>query len=92
MDTREKLNDAEKETMLLVIGELAQEQANNTKVIHDLITTVNIQTGTLQELKEKIDKPKPIIAFADTGPTQEIIKKRSNRYQIDSRVQTPAHN
>ncbi len=50
MDTKGKLNDAEKATALIVLEELAQEQANNTKAINDLITAVNIQAGTIQEL------------------------------------------
>jgi hypothetical protein len=75
MDTKGKLNDAEKETALIVLEELAQEQANNTKAINDLITTVNVQAGTIQELKEKIDKPKPIIVTADIRPIQEAINK-----------------
>jgi hypothetical protein len=75
MDTKGKLNDAEKETVLIVVGELAQEQANNTKAIIDLITTANTQTGTIRELKEKIDNPKPVIVTADTRLIQEAINK-----------------
>jgi hypothetical protein len=75
MDTKGKLNDAEKETVLIAVGELAEEQAQNTKALNDLITTVNIHSGTLQELKEKIDKPKPVIVTADTRPIQEAINK-----------------
>jgi hypothetical protein len=75
METKEKLNDPEKAMVLTVLEELAQEQANNTKAIIDLITTLNNQAGTIQELKGKIDKPKPVIVAADTGPIREIINK-----------------
>jgi hypothetical protein len=75
MDTKGKLNDAEKETVLIAVGALAEEQAQNTKALNDLITTVNMHSGTLQELKEKIDKPKPVIVTADTRPIQEAINK-----------------
>src|SRR6202012_5843873 len=75
METKEKQNDPEKPVVLLVLEELAQEQANTSKVLRDLITRVNIQNGTLQELKEKIEKPKPVIAVPDTGPIREITTK-----------------
>jgi hypothetical protein len=75
MDTKGKLNDAEKETVLTVLEELAQEQANNTKVINELITTLNNQAGTIRELKEKIDKPKPVIVTADTRSMREVVNK-----------------
>jgi hypothetical protein len=75
MDTKGKLNDAEKETVLIAVGELAEEQAQNTKALNDLITTVNVHSSTLQELKEKIDKPKPVIVTADTRPMQKAIDK-----------------
>jgi hypothetical protein len=75
METKEKLNDAEKTMILTVLEELAQEQANNTKAIIDLITTFNTQSGTIRELKEKIDNPKPVIAVSDTRSIQEIMTK-----------------
>ena len=75
MDTTEKLNSEEKETFLLVIGELAQEQVNNTKTVNDLVTAVNVLTGKIDELNEKVDKPKPVIVAADTRPAQEIMNK-----------------
>ena len=49
MDTTEKLNSEEKETFLLVVGELAQEQVNNTKTVNDLVTAVNVLTGKIDE-------------------------------------------
>jgi hypothetical protein len=75
MDTTEKLNSDEKETFLLVVGELAQEQVNNTKTVNDLVTAVNVLTGKVDELNEKVDKPKPVIVSADTRPAQEIMNK-----------------
>ena len=75
MDTTEKLNSEEKQTFLLVVGELAQEQVNNTKTVNDLVTAVNVLTGKVDELNEKVDKPKPVIVSADTRPIQEIMKK-----------------
>jgi hypothetical protein len=75
METKEKLNDPEKPMALMVLEELAQEQTNTSKVLNDLITTVNNQSGMLQELKEKVDKPKPVIAVPDTRPIREIITK-----------------
>jgi hypothetical protein len=75
MDTKGKLNDAEKETVLIVVGELAQEQANNTKAINDLINTVNTQAGTIRELKDKIDNPKPVLVSADTRSIWEVVNK-----------------
>ena len=75
MDTTEKLNSEEKETFLLVVGELAQEQVNNTKTVNDLVTAVNVLTGKVDELNEKVDKPKPVIVSADTRPAQEIMNK-----------------
>jgi hypothetical protein len=75
METREKLNDPEKAMVLTVLEELAQEQANNTKSIIDLTTTVNTQAGTIRELKEKIDNPKPVIVAADMGSIREIMNK-----------------
>ncbi len=75
METKEKLNDPEKAMVLTVLEELAQELTNNSKALNDLKTTVNNQADTLQELKEKIDKPKPVIAVSDTRPLQEIMTK-----------------
>jgi hypothetical protein len=75
MDTTEKLNSEEKETFLLVVGELAQEQVNNTKTVNDMVTAVNVLTGKIDELSEKVDKPKPVIVSADTRPAQEIMNK-----------------
>lgn len=75
METKEKLNDPEKAMVLTVLEELAQEQANNTKAIIDLITTVNTQAGTIRELKEKIDNPKPVIVTADTRSMREVVNK-----------------
>jgi hypothetical protein len=75
MDTTEKLNSDEKETFLLVVGELAQEQVNNTKTVNDMVTAVNVLTGKIDELNEKVDKPKPVIVSADTRAAQEIMNK-----------------
>jgi len=75
MDTTEKLNSEEKETFLLVVGDLAQEQVNNTKTVNDMVTAVNVLTGKIDELNEKVDKPKPVIVAADTRPAQEIMNK-----------------
>lgn len=75
MDTTEKLNSTEKETLQLVLEEHTQEQANNTKAVNDLVAAVNILTGKVKELDEKLDKPKAIIVSADTRPIQEIMKK-----------------
>lgn len=75
MNTTEKLNSAEKETLQLVLEEHTQEQANNTKAVNDLVTAVNVLTGKVKELDEKLDKPKQITVSADTRPIQEIMKK-----------------
>ena len=75
MDTTGKLNNEEKETFLLVVGELAQEQVNNTKTVNDMVTAVNVLTGKIDELSEKVDKPKPVIVSADTRPMQKIVQK-----------------
>jgi hypothetical protein len=75
METREKLNDSERAMVLTVLEELAQEQVNNTKAIIDLITTLNTQAGTIRELKEKIDNPKPVIVTADTRSMREVVNK-----------------
>ncbi len=75
METKEKPNEPEKAMVLTVLEELAQEQANNTKAIIDLITTVNTQAGTIRELKEKIDNPKPVIVTADTRSMREVVNK-----------------
>jgi outer membrane murein-binding lipoprotein Lpp len=82
MDTTEKLNSEEKETFLLVVGELAQEQVNNTKTVNDLVTAVNALTSKVDELNEKVDKPKPVIVAADTRPAQEIINKGVNDMKL----------
>ena len=75
METKEKLNDVEKAMVLTVLEELAQEQANNTKAIIDLIATVNTETGTIRELKEKIDNPKPVLVTNDTRSIREVVNK-----------------
>lgn len=75
METTKKLDDQEKKTLQLVLEELTQEQENNTKAIHDLVSAVNILTGKLKDLDEKLDKPKPINVSADILPVQEIVKK-----------------
>jgi hypothetical protein len=75
MEPKEKLNDPEKAMVLTVLEELAQEQANNTKAIIDLTTTVNTQAGTIRELKEKIDNPKPVLVTADTRSMREVVNK-----------------
>jgi len=75
METKEKLNDPEKSMVLTVLEELAQEQANNTKAVNDLITTLNTQAGAIRELKEKIDNPKPVIVTADTRSIREVVNK-----------------
>ena len=75
MDTTEKLNSTEKETLQLVLEEHTQEQANNTKAVNDLVAAVNLLTGKVKGFDEKMDKPKPIIVSADTRPIQEIMKK-----------------
>lgn len=75
METKEKLSEAEKPMILMVLEELAQEQANTSRVLNDLRTTVNYQGGMLQDLKEKVDKPRPVIAVADTRPIRDISTK-----------------
>jgi hypothetical protein len=75
MATTEKLNSTEKDTLQLVLEEYTQEQAGNTKAVNDLVAAVNLLTGKVKELDEKMDKPKPIIVSADTRPIQEIMKK-----------------
>jgi len=75
MNTTEKPNNTEKETLQLVLEEHTQEQANNTKAVNDLVTAVNLLTGKVKGFDEKMDKPKPIIVSADTRPIQEIMKK-----------------
>ena len=75
MNTTEKLNNTEKETLQLVLEEHTQEQANNTKAVNDLVAAVNLLTGKVKGFDEKMDKPKPIIVSADTRPIQEIMKK-----------------
>ena len=75
MATTEKLNSAEKETLQLVLEEHTQEQANNTKAVNDLVAVVNILTGKVKELDEKLDKPKQVTVSTDTRPIQEIMKK-----------------
>ena len=75
MDTTEKLNDTEKKSFLLVVNEFIEEQAKNTKMVSDLVAVVNVLTGKVDELNEKVDKPKPIIVAADTRPAQNIMNK-----------------
>ncbi|HET6254711.1 MAG TPA: hypothetical protein VFE32_11585 [Puia sp.] len=75
MDTTKKLDEAEKQTIQLVLEEHTQEQVNNTKAVNDLISAVNILTGRVNDFDAKLDKPKPTIVSADTRPVQEIVKK-----------------
>jgi hypothetical protein len=75
MEPTKKLDDPEKMTLQLVLEEHTQEQENNTKAIHDLVSTVNILTGKIKDWEEKLDKPKPINISADTRQIQEIMKK-----------------
>jgi len=75
MDTTEKLNDTEKKSFLLVVNEFIEEQAKNTKMVSDLVAVVNVLTGKVDELNEKLDKPKPVIVAADTRPAQNIMNK-----------------
>ena len=75
MDTTKKLDEAEKQTIQLVLEEHTQEQVNNTKAVNDLVAAVNILTGRVNDLDAKLDKPKPTIVSADTRPVQEIVKK-----------------
>jgi hypothetical protein len=75
MDTTKKLDEAEKQTIQLVLEEHTQEQANNTKAVNDLVAAVNTLTGRVSELEAKLDKPRPINLSADTRPIQEIVKK-----------------
>ena len=75
MDTTEKLNDTEKKSFLLVVNEFIEVQAKNTKMVSDLVAVVNVLTGKVDELNEKLDKPKPVIVAADTRPAQNIMNK-----------------
>ena len=75
MATTEKMNNAETETLQLVLEEHTQEQVNNTKAVNDLITAVNVLSDKFRELDEKLDKPKQINVSADTRPIQEILRK-----------------
>jgi len=68
MDTTEKLNSEEKETFLLVVGELAQEQVNNTKTVNDMVT----DTRPAQEIMSKGVADMKIIV--GTKP-QPVVKK-----------------
>jgi hypothetical protein len=75
MDTTKRTDNPDEKTLQLVLEEISQEQANNTKATNDLISTVNILTGKFKGLEEKLDKPKPVIATSDTRPIQEIVTK-----------------
>jgi hypothetical protein len=71
----EKMNTEEKDTLQFVLQEMLQDQATLIKVNTDLVTSINALNGTVNELREKIEKPKPVIVAADTKPIQEIIDK-----------------
>jgi hypothetical protein len=75
MNTTEKLNSVEKETLQLILEEYVQEQAGNTKVVNDLITVVNGLTSKFKEFEEKIEKPKAVNVSTDTRPILDIVKK-----------------
>lgn len=70
-----KMDNSEKETFQLVIEEYTQELANNTKAVNDQVSAFNGLSAKITELEAKIDKPKPVIVSADTGPIQEIVRK-----------------
>jgi len=75
MDTTKKTDTPDEKTLQLVLEEISQEQANNTKATSDLVSAVNILTGKFKGLEEKLDKPKPVHVTADTRPIQEIVTK-----------------
>jgi hypothetical protein len=75
MDSTEKLNDIEKETLQMVLEEFAKEQANNTKAVNDQVSAFNSLSAKFTELEAKIDNPKPVVVSADTRPIQEIVRK-----------------
>jgi hypothetical protein len=75
MATTEKLNNTEKDTLLLVLEEHTQEQVGNTKAVNDLITAVNGLSGKFKEFEQKIERSKAVNVSADTRPIQDIVRK-----------------
>jgi hypothetical protein len=69
------LENTERETLQIVLEEISNEQARNTKAVNDLVTAVNSLSGRFKELDDKLDKPKQISVSSDTLPIQEIMKK-----------------
>ncbi len=71
MDTTENI---ERGSLRLVLEEFAQEQAQQSKSIGDLITTVNGLTDKFKSFEEKLDKPQSINISTDIKPIQKIVK------------------
>jgi len=75
METTQKMESIEKDSLQLVLEEFAGEQAQNTKSVNDLVLAVNGLTAKVKQLEEKLGKPQPVTVSTDTTPIQDIMKK-----------------
>lgn len=75
MDTSEKNEQIERETLGLVLEEFTQEQKTTNQTINDLITAVNSIGSKVDDFKKELDKPKAVSVMTDTKPMQQIMQK-----------------
>src|SRR5690606_34209693 len=75
MDTTGKNEQIEKETLRLVLEEFTQEQKTTNQTMNDLIAAVNTIGSKVDDVKKKLDNPKPVSVTTDTKPIQQIVQK-----------------
>lgn len=75
MNTADKYEQIEKETLGLVLEEFTQEQKTTNQTINDLIAAVNIIGSKLDDFKKELDNPKSVSVTSDTEPIRQMIRK-----------------
>jgi hypothetical protein len=75
MNSKEKNENIEKESLELVLHEFTVEQKQHAQSMKDLVAAINILSNKCDKWEEKLDKPKQITVSTDTKPIQEIMRK-----------------
>lgn len=75
MNTADKYEQIEKETLGLVLEEFTQEQKTTNQTINDLFAGVNTISSKLDDFKRELDNPKSVTVKTDIEPIQQMIHK-----------------
>ncbi|PLK45794.1 hypothetical protein [Emticicia sp. TH156] len=75
MDTTDKYEQIEKETLGLVLEEFTQEQKTTNQTMNDLIAAVNTIGSKLDDFKRELDNPKSVSVTVNTESIRQIVCK-----------------